>query len=548
MLVAVYARFSTTLQDARSIEDQLRRCGRFAKERGWTVTAEFSDAAQSGATLDRAGLQRLLASADARPRPFDAVLVDDLSRLSRDAGHSWRIVFEDLAGRGVELYDCTTGMSSQGPGARLMFGALGLVNDTFLQLVKAETHRGLEGRALAGFATGGRCYGYATRPEDNPPDPTRPRSVIYINEAEARTVRRTFEAYASGSSLRDIAHRLNASGIRAPYDERGYLKPNGRGWSAVTLSSMLRNERYRGRLVWNKRRFQRTPTGTRVLFNPKDKWVVHDRPDLRIIDDGLWSRVQTRLSDHRKLGSPKSRHRRGPLSGLVVCAACGSRFAISGQKRKGSRVYRNLRCSANVTRGQAICTNWLAIGEQKLVSAIAHTIRGTVDQFWPEFERAFRTEWAAAAASLASTTPSAELDEEVGRLTARVDRLTDLLADNGDVEAILRRLRAEEAKLRELRERRDALAAPKGSAPPPPSAERVRAYFEDVAGTLVANPEDAREALAAAFSGITLRPVGRSYRLELEMATAAPVEESGRRRSAVSPVAGAGFEPATFGL
>jgi hypothetical protein len=93
----------------------------------------------------------------------------------------------------------------------------------------------------------------------------------------------------------------------------------------------------------------------------------------------------------------------------------------------------------------------------------------------------------------------------VGRLTARVDRLTDLLADNGDVEAILRRLRAEEAKLRELRERRDALGAPKASSPPPPSAERVRTYFEDVAGTLLANPEGAREALAAAFSGITLR-------------------------------------------
>ena len=428
-----------------------------------------------------------------------------------------------------------------------MFGALGLVNDTFLQLVKAETHRGLEGRALAGFATGGRCYGYATRPEDNPPDPTRPRSVIYINDAEARTVRRTFEAYASGSSLRDIAHRLNASGIRAPYDGRGYLKSNGRGWSAVTFSLLLRNERYRGQLVWNKRRFQRTPTGTRAIFNPRDKWVVQERPDLRIIDDGLWSRVQARFSDYRKLGSPKSRHRRGPLSGLVVCAACGNRFAVSGQRRKGSRVYRNLRCSANATRGEAICTNSLAIAEQKLIIAVAHTIRGTVDQYWPEFERAFRSEWAAVTSRTAYTAPSAELDEEVGRLTARVDRLTDLLANNGDVEAILRRLRAEEAKLRELRERRDTLVAPKGSTPPPPSAQCVRTYFEDVAGTLLANPEGAREALAAAFSGITLRPVGRSYRLELEMATAASVVQGGRR-SAVSPVAGAGFEPATFGL
>ncbi|HET6984583.1 MAG TPA: hypothetical protein VFI53_20735, partial [Myxococcaceae bacterium] len=173
---------------------------------------------------------------------------------------------------------------------------------------------------------------------------------------------------------------------------------------------------------------------------------------------------------------------------------------------------------------------------------------GTVDQYWPEFEHAFRAEWATATARLASSAPSAELDEELGRLTARVDRLTDLLANNGDVEAILRRLRAEEAKLREVRERRDAQVAPKASAPPPPSAQRVRAYFEDLAGTLLANPEGAREALAAAFSGITLRPIGRSYRLELEMATAAPVVQGGRRRSALSPVAGAGFEPATFGL
>jgi len=51
--------------------------------------------------------------------------------------------------------------------------------------------------------------------------------------------------------------------------------------------------------------------------------------------------------------------------------------------------------------------------EQKLLIAVAHTIRGTVDRDWPEFERAFRAEWAAATARIASTAPRAELDEEV---------------------------------------------------------------------------------------------------------------------------------------
>src|SRR5262245_15211535 len=169
---AIYARYSTDRQDARSIDDQVRRCRAHAATNGLDVRAEYSDAATSGAHVEREGMQKLLAAARARSGPpFQIVLVDDLSRLSRDLGDTWQIVFRDLASAGVRVIDVTTGLASDGAGARLTFGALALVNDTFLQLVRAETHRGLEGRALAGFSTGGRCYGYATVQEDNPPEP-----------------------------------------------------------------------------------------------------------------------------------------------------------------------------------------------------------------------------------------------------------------------------------------------------------------------------------------------------------------------------------------
>ena len=59
--------------------------------------------------------------------------------------------------------------------------------DAFLQLVKTETHRGLEGRALGGFWTGGRVYGYRTEIEPNPPDPEHPRKVPRIEPAEGST-------------------------------------------------------------------------------------------------------------------------------------------------------------------------------------------------------------------------------------------------------------------------------------------------------------------------------------------------------------------------
>src|SRR5471030_2054344 len=122
---AAYARYSTDRQDARSIDDQIFRCRAYAKEHGLNVVAEFKDAAKSGATLDRADMQKMLAvTRKGRHCPFRVVLVDDLSRLSRDIGNAWRLVFEDLASTNVQVIDCSTGMSSDGAGARLTFGAM----------------------------------------------------------------------------------------------------------------------------------------------------------------------------------------------------------------------------------------------------------------------------------------------------------------------------------------------------------------------------------------------------------------------------------------
>jgi site-specific DNA recombinase len=51
MRVATYARYSSDQQRAASITDQQRTCRAFAASRGWTVVAEFTDAAMSGASV-----------------------------------------------------------------------------------------------------------------------------------------------------------------------------------------------------------------------------------------------------------------------------------------------------------------------------------------------------------------------------------------------------------------------------------------------------------------------------------------------------------------
>jgi DNA invertase Pin-like site-specific DNA recombinase len=284
MLVACYARFSTDRQDARSIDDQLRRCRDYAQGRGHQIVLEERDAAISGAHIDRDGLQRLLALATRRPPTFQAVLVDDLSRLSRDLGATWRIVFEDLAAAGVKVIDCALGIASDDPNARLVFGATALVNDTFLQIVRHETHRGLQGRALAGFSTGGRTYGYTTVEEENAPDPEHKRWRPVIHEEEAALVRRVFDLFLSGWSLKRIASQLNHEAVPAPHDA-GRGNKIGHGWGHSTVRAMLKNERYTGRWTWNQSKWVRVPgkRSRRRLARPEHEAVVREEPSLVIV-------------------------------------------------------------------------------------------------------------------------------------------------------------------------------------------------------------------------------------------------------------------------
>jgi hypothetical protein len=79
----IYARFSTDLQNERSIADQVALCRSYAERNGSVVVAVFDDRAVSGASIhQRVGIQRLLIAA--RERRFDVVIAETMSRVGRD--------------------------------------------------------------------------------------------------------------------------------------------------------------------------------------------------------------------------------------------------------------------------------------------------------------------------------------------------------------------------------------------------------------------------------------------------------------------------------
>ena len=83
MKVAIYARYSSENQSAKSIDDQIRVCKDYAGKNNFLAEDEhiYIDEAISGSIVDRPGLQALEKAAE--NKEFDTVIVDDLSRISR---------------------------------------------------------------------------------------------------------------------------------------------------------------------------------------------------------------------------------------------------------------------------------------------------------------------------------------------------------------------------------------------------------------------------------------------------------------------------------
>jgi site-specific DNA recombinase len=468
---AIYARYSTDNQNPRSCDDQIRACRAWVEAHGYAVAPEhvFADRAQSGKTVDRDDLQRMLAFATGRRPPFKALVLDDLSRLARDMGGFWGIV-DDLVGAGITVVDVQTGTTTETPGWRAVFGLKSLVADQYLENARYQTHRGLRSVALDGFSTGAIVYGYRSAPEPDARDPEHARRVPVIDEDEAAIVRRIFRDFADGASFAEVRDRLNAEGIRSLNDR---TRRPGRGWSADAVGSILRNPRYVGRWAWGLTRTVGRRTVANAETTPDKRPVVADRPDLAIVDRATWDRVQAMLAA-RKPGRPPGARRVYITSGLFRCGTCGGMMSLAGGRLyKGTR-YPSLSCTTARKRGPSACTNGGYVHEGKVSAALVTAIREVLR---PELADAFVEGVEEGMRAAAAAPARADAERRLRDAEARVARIAAAIARVPDSEALLVQLGEEEAAVRALRAEAAAARAAAGAPRVAPTRDQVRAAF-----------------------------------------------------------------------
>jgi site-specific DNA recombinase len=545
MKVAIYARYSSDNQRDASIADQLRICREFAARQDWTVVQEFTDHAISGATLLRSGFQALMR--DALNRRFDVVLAESLDRFSRDQ--------EDTAGLVKRLTFASVNIVTLAEGdiTHLHIGFKGTMNALFLKDLADKTHRGLRGRVEGGKSAGGLCYGY--RVVKSLTGGTVTTGEREIEPAEAAIVERIFREYVAGVAPKAIAKRLNQEGVAGPF---------GGTWSPSTIhgnskrgTGILNNELYVGRMIWNRLRYVKNPdTGKRISrLNPTAEWITREIPSLRIVSDELWYATKERQSSTRRTITRTgnigfARRPQYLFSGLSRCGMCGAGFIMAGRNR--------LACFG--AREKGTCDNHLTIRRDEVEGRVLKALQEKLlrqdlfEEFCEEFTRELNRLRMQHRASLSA------VEREIERIKARRKKLIEMVMEGVAPSVVKDELNANAAR----REQLESQLAATEEAPPLLHREMARIYREKVTELARALQEpdtrsEATEALRGLVDAIVLTPDEGRKELQLELRgnlaamLGATVQTKRSSESddlflQVSLVAGAGFEPATFGL
>ena len=198
-----YVRVSSTAQAASglSLEHQEARIRAMAIVRECTLLDIIADAGESGKTLDRPGMARLLALVDRRA--VTAVIVGKLDPLTRSV-RDLADLLERFERRGVALVSVTESLDTATAAGRLVLNVMMSVAQWEREAIGERTRDALKMKRRRGERAGELPYGHRSGVDGK----------LQLYEPEQRIVARITDARAAGPTLRAIAHDLNGAGFR----------------------------------------------------------------------------------------------------------------------------------------------------------------------------------------------------------------------------------------------------------------------------------------------------------------------------------------------
>jgi DNA invertase Pin-like site-specific DNA recombinase len=180
----------------------------------------IEDAGASGKSLNRDGLQEVLAKLD--KGEADGVVIAKLDRLTRSVG-DWQDLIEDYFSdrAGKQLFSVQDSIDTRTAAGRLVLNVLLSVGQWEREAIGERTKDALQHKIAKGERCGKVRYGF---------DLAGDGTTLTPNAVEQEALGLIRDLRAAGESLRTIAAELNARGVKTK---------EGRPWAHTTVKGIL---------------------------------------------------------------------------------------------------------------------------------------------------------------------------------------------------------------------------------------------------------------------------------------------------------------------
>lgn len=345
--VAIYTRQSVASElEFGSIQAQREAVEAYVtsqRAEGWVaLPTRYDDHGFSGGNVDRPSFQRLLADVEAGK--VDLIAAYKIDRVSRSLGDFTRFM-DTLEKRGIGFVSTTQSFDTRTSMGRLTLNILASFSQFEREVISERTRDKIHATRRKGMFTGGRpVLGYDVVDK-----------ALVVNAAEAATVRTVFDLYLQHCGLVATVEELGRRGIRTKsWTNRSGAKVQGKPFDKTTLHTLLTNPIVTGRIRCGDE-------------------LVDGRHDA-IIPVAQFDEVQRALKDNlRPFRVTPGRHG-AVLAGLLRCARCGAAMTHAANAR-GSRLHRYYNCSTAVKRGAEACPGSRAPAGE-LEEVVLNQIRG----------------------------------------------------------------------------------------------------------------------------------------------------------------------------
>lgn len=287
MRVALYPRVSGHEQeDNYSIPEQIDRMKKYCESKDWMVYKIYTDSVQSGADMDRPGLQSMIK--DIEDGKIDMVLVHKLDRLSRSQKDTLYLMEDVFDKHNVGFTSMTENFDTSTPHGRFVLGILAVFAQLERDKITERTTIGKKARAAEGKWHGSKWVPIGYNYEDG---------LLQVNEYEKMQILEIADLFLQRTPVRTIATMMTEKGYKHKYGE----------WEAKTIRRVLQN-----------------PVNLGLI---KDGDKLHPGLHDAIIEQEMYDEIQVVMNERKEQYGSNARPHKSLLAGFLFCKHCGGRYA-----------------------------------------------------------------------------------------------------------------------------------------------------------------------------------------------------------------------------